>query len=131
MNKFSSGEKNVIQEQHRNCPGIFFYKSLVKLEIIGRAIPENPELIFNKLNEWLSAFLKKNESLNISIQLEYINSSSSKYLFEILKNIESERRAGKRIAVKWLFEEDDEAMKELGEHYRNTSGLPMVIEMIF
>jgi hypothetical protein len=131
MNKFSSNEKSVIQEQHRNCPGIFFYKSLNKLEIIGRAIPENPELIFNKLNDWLSGYLKKNDGLNISIQLEYINSSSSKYLFETLKSIESERRGGKKIVIKWLFEEDDEAMKELGEHYRNTSGLPMVIEMIF
>ncbi len=131
MNKFSSEGKSVIQEQDRNCPGIFFYKSLIKLEIIGRAIPENPELFFNKLNEWLSAYLKKNDGLNISIQLEYMNSSSSKYLFETLKSIETERRAGKRIDVKWLFEEDDEAMKELGEHYRHTSGLPMILEMIF
>jgi hypothetical protein len=131
MNSKSSVEKSIIQEQFRNCPGIFFYKKQNKLEIIGRAIPENPELIFNKLNDWISQYLKKNDGLNISIQLEYINSGSSKYLFETLKSIEAERRAGKKVAVKWLFEEDDEAMKELGEHYRDTSGLPMDVEIVF
>jgi len=130
MSRQSSLEKDVIQEQLRNCPGIFFYRSQNKLEVIGRAIPENPELVFNKLNDWISEYLKKNEGLNIFIQLEYINSGSSKYLFETLKSIDVERRAGKEVAVKWLFEEDDEAMRELGEHYRDTSGLPMIVEMV-
>ena len=32
--------------------------------------------------------------------------------------------------MKWLYEEDDEAMLELGEHYRDTAGIPLEIEMI-
>jgi hypothetical protein len=123
-------EKYVIQEKERNCPGIVFYQSLNKLDIIGRAIPENPELLFTRLNDWISAHLVRNEGLNISFQLEYINSGSSKYLFETLKNVAASRKKGKKIRIKWLFEEDDEAMKELGEHYRDTSGIPLEIEMI-
>jgi hypothetical protein len=123
-------EEYVIQAKQRNCPGIVFYQSMNKLEIIGRAIPENPEFLFMRLNEWISAHLDKAEGLNISFQLEYINSGSSKYLFETLKSVAAARRAGKKIRIKWLFEEDDEAMKELGENYRDTSGLPMEIEMI-
>ncbi len=123
-------EKYVIQEKQRNSPGIAFYQSMNKLEIIGRAIPENPELLFMRLNEWISAHLDKTEGLNISFQLEYINSGSSKYLFETLKSVATARRTGKKIRIKWFFEEDDEAMKELGEHYRDTSGIPIEIQMI-
>jgi hypothetical protein len=123
-------EKHVIREKQRNTPGIVFYQRLNKLEIIGRAIPENPELLFMQLNDWITSHLDKNEGLNISFQLEYINSGSSKYLFETLKSVAAARRTGKKIRIKWLFEEDDEAMKELGEHYRDTSGIPLEIEMI-
>jgi hypothetical protein len=123
-------EKYVIQEKQRNSPGIVFYQSLNKLEIIGRAIPENPDLLFMQLNNWISAHLVNNDGLNISFQLEYINSGSSKYLFETLKSVAAARRAGKKIRIKWLFEEDDEAMKDLGEHYRDTLGIPLEIEMI-
>ena len=29
------------------------------------------------------------------------------------------------LSMKWLYEEDDEAMLELGEHYRDTAGIPL------
>jgi hypothetical protein len=61
---------------------------------------------------------------------KYINSGSSKYLYEILKRLTGFRKSGKVINMKWRYEEDDEAMLELGEHYRDTAGIPLEIEMI-
>jgi hypothetical protein len=66
----------------------------------------------------------------VNIQLEYINSGSSKYLYEILKKLTAFGRSENEVKLKWLYEEDDEAMLELGEHYRDTAGIPMIIEMI-
>ncbi len=100
-------EKHVIQEELKNCPGIVYYPDTNKLELVGRSIPENPD-----------------------IQLEYINSGSSKYLYEVLKRLTGYGRSGKAVKIKWLYEEDDEAMLELGEHYRDTAGIPLEIEMI-
>jgi hypothetical protein len=34
------------------------------------------------------------------------------------------------VEIKWLYEEDDEAMLELGEHYRDSAGIPLKIEMV-
>jgi hypothetical protein len=123
-------EKFVIQEELRNCPGIVYYPDTNKLELVGRSIPENPELIFRRLEDWLTHHFEKNIGLEISIQLEYINSGSSKYLFEILKRLTGYARAGKLVKIKWLYEEDDEGMLELGEHYRDTAGIPLEINMI-
>jgi hypothetical protein len=123
-------EKLVIQEELKNCPGIVYYSDLNKLEIFGRSIPENPELIFRRLEEWITLHFESNTDLDVSIQLEYINSGSSKYLYEILKRLTGYRRAGRNVKIKWLYEEDDEAMLELGEHYRDTAGIPLMIEMI-
>jgi hypothetical protein len=123
-------EKHVIQEELKNCPGIVYYPDENKLELTGRSIPENPELIFKRLEEWITLHFEKNNALDVNIQLEYINSGSSKYLYEILKRLTGYGRSGKKVVIKWLYEEDDEAMLELGEHYRDTAGIPLVIEMI-
>jgi hypothetical protein len=123
-------EKYVIQEELKNCPGIVYYPDSNKLELVGRSIPENPELIFRRLEEWITSHFEKNKGLDVFIQLEYINSGSSKYLYEVLKRLTGYGRSGKTVKIKWLYEEDDEAMLELGEHYRDTAGIPLEIEMI-
>jgi hypothetical protein len=123
-------EKLVIQEELKNCPGIVYYPDTNQLELVGRSIPENPELIFRRLDDWITIHFEKNKDLNINVQLEYINSGSSKYLYEILKKLTGYGRSGNVVKMKWLYEEDDEAMLELGEHYRDTAGIPLEIEMI-
>jgi len=123
-------EKLVIQESLKNCPGIIYFIDNNTLEISGRSIPENPELIFRRLDEWITGHFEKNQELSVNIILEYINSGSSKYLYEILKKLTGYSHIGKKVIMKWLYEEDDEAMLELGEHYRDTAGIPLVIEMI-
>ncbi len=122
--------KVIIQEEVKNSPGIFYDTDSNKLELIGRSIPENPELIFKRLDEWITLHFEKNKGLNVNIQLEYINSGSSKYLYEILKRLTGFSRMGNNVKMKWLYEEDDEAMLELGEHYRDTAGIPLQMEMI-
>jgi hypothetical protein len=123
-------EKHVIQEELKNCPGIVYYPDKNILELVGRSIPENPELIFKRLDNWVTSHFEKNKGLDVHIKLEYINSGSSKYLYEILKRLTVYSREGKLINMKWLYEADDEAMLELGEHYRDTAGIPLEIKMI-
>lgn len=123
-------ENYIIQEELKNCPGIIYYPEEIKLDISGRSIPENPEPIFKRLDEWITTHFAKSDGLDVNIQLEYINSGSSKYLYGILKRLTGYGRAGKQVKIKWLYEEDDEAMLELGEHYRDTAGIPLEIDMV-
>jgi hypothetical protein len=123
-------EKHVIQEELKNCPGIVYYPDKNILELVGRSIPENPELIFKRLDSWITSHFEKHKGLDIIIKLEYINSGSSKYLFEILKRLKGFSKSGRLVKMKWLYEEDDEAMLELGEHFRDTAGIPLEINRI-
>jgi len=123
-------EKTVIQEAHKNIPGIFYFSETKTLEISGRSIPENPELIFKRLDEWMTSYFDKNQELSVNIILEYINSGSSKYLYEILKKLTTYSKSDKNVSMTWFYEEDDDAMLELGEHYRDTAGIPLKVEMI-
>lgn len=120
----------IIQEQTKTSPGIFFDPGTEILKIIGRSIPENPEIVFKPLKNWITGFFESNEKLNLSIVLEYINSGSSKHMIEILKLLRNYQVDGKSLNITWFYEEDDEAIMELGEHFRDTSGLPITIEML-
>ena len=123
-------ENHVIQELNKNCPGIVYNPDKKSLDITGRSIHEDPELYFLPLGEWIVSHFNVNDSLNVNIRLEYINSGSSKCLFDILKKLTGYRRAGKDVCMRWLFEEDDDAMQDLGEHYRDIAGIPLRIEMV-
>lgn len=123
-------DKFIIQEELKNCPGIVYYPETNTLELTGRSIPENPESVFRRLEEWITGHFEKNDGLVVNIKLEYINSGSSKYLYEVLKRLTGYSRNGRKVILKWKYEEDDEAMLELGEHYRDTAGIPLEIEMI-
>ena len=123
-------EKVIIQEELKNCPGIIYYPDTNTLNISGRSIPENPEMIFKRLNDWITRHFEKTKALNVELMLEYINSGSSKYLYEILRKLTSYLNSGMDVKIKWLYEEDDEGMLELGEHYRDTAGIPLNIEMM-
>jgi hypothetical protein len=120
-------EKHVIQEELKNCPGIVYYYDTNRLELTGRSIPENPELIFRRLDEWITLHFKKNNGLEVNIKLDYINSGSSKYLYEILKSLTGFKRSGKDVLINWFYEEDDDAILELGQHYRDTAGIPLEV----
>jgi hypothetical protein len=123
-------EKYVIQEELKNCPGIVYYPELNRLVLVGRSIPENPELIFTRLETWITSHFEKNKALEVNIQLEYINSGSSKYLYEILRKLTGYGLSGRLVRLRWLYEEEDEAMLELGEHYHDNAGIPLEIDMI-
>jgi hypothetical protein len=123
-------EKIVIQEPMKNIPGIVYSPDTMDLELTGRSIPENPELIFRRFEEWITLHFEKENKLRVSIFLEYINSGSSKYLYEILRKLTGYKVAGKDVQLIWKYEEDDEAMLDLGEHYRDSAGIPLEIDMV-
>jgi len=122
-------EPEIIQQKTKNTPGISYDPGVDTLTIEGRSIPENPESVYKSLRDWLVKFFSFSDNLKIKIILEYINSGSSKHLLEILKLIKEYKEGGKSVRIIWYHEEDDEAIMELGEHYRDTSGIPIEIEM--
>lgn len=123
-------EVEIIQELSKNSPGIVYNPGNLTLNIKGRSIPENPEAVYKPLRDWIERHFSLSDKLNMEINLEYINSGSSKHMLEILRLLRDYHESGKDLTIKWLYEEDDEAIMELGEHYRDTSGIPIDIEMI-
>jgi len=120
----------IIQAGSNNIPRITYDQDEDVLSITGRSIAERPDIIYTPLEEWIKAHLERFTQLRIIILLEYINSGSSKALRDVLRMISNYRAPRYRIRITWLYEEDDEAMHELGEHYRDSAGINMEVQMV-
>ena len=94
----------------------------------GRSIPENPEDFYLNVIAWLKEYyLSHDDVIEIHFKFEYVNSGSTKFLLELLRVVREFQDRGKTTLIKWYFEEEDEAIQELGEHFSESLKLPMEI----
>ncbi len=123
-------DRVIIQECVKNSPDVVFHPSEKLLDISGRSIPENPGILYSKIETWLTEYFVDNDDLNVRFRYDYINSGSSKCLFSLLRQLSSFVLEGKNVNLLWLYEEDDDTMLELGKYLIDALDLPMVIKMI-
>jgi hypothetical protein len=108
-----------------NTPKVDFLAENGDLHIEGRSIPENPNDFYKPLFQWaLEYFKEPKKTTHVIVKLEYINSGSSKSLLEFLRIIREQHLNGNECIIKWYYEEDDESVQELGEHYQYTLKIP-------
>ena len=91
------------------------------VKISGRSIPENSIEFYDPLFVWLSEFCDK---IELHINLEYYNTSSSKCLLQVFNLVEKNEGS----FCKWFYEDDDEDMLEAGEDFEDSTNIPF--EMI-
>jgi hypothetical protein len=110
--------ERIFLEPTRVTPLINFDPDEGILELKGRSSPENSIAFYQKLIDSLDAFIEsKKETLTANFAFEYFNTSSSKCLFDVFKRLAKIDEVGKKLAINWFYEEDDEDMMEAGEDY--------------
>ncbi|MDG1842425.1 MAG: DUF1987 domain-containing protein [Crocinitomicaceae bacterium] len=97
---------------------VFDLKNKV-FEISGDSRPEDTHTFYQVLIDWLSKLDSPSvqEDLKFKFAFDYLNSSSSKFIFKLiscLKNLESKDI---NFSIDWFYDEPDIDMKELGEEY--------------
>lgn len=105
----------------------------IKLErgrvfIMGRSIPENPGDFYRPVYSWVSEYSEKpTEITRIDLGFEYINTSSTKWIFNILKEFSRMQDLEENIKITWYYEQGDEDMCELGFILRSLIECPFVL----
>jgi hypothetical protein len=102
---------NITIEQTTSTPAIKFSTN-GRLLIEGRSLPENVLRFYDPLIAWCR--LLTAESVKIDINLEYMNSASSKKLLEMLRVLDANSSV-KSFMVDWHYEADDEDALESGQ----------------
>ena len=99
-------------------PKVNFDAETGVLELSGRSLPEQVLTLYQPILKWVEEYVTSpHETTVFTIDLDYINSSSSKYLLEILKRLNDFYKKGNNVLVKWYFDEYDEDAEESGQEY--------------
>lgn len=88
------------------------FRSSGQMIIKGKSLPEDPKRFYNPIFEWVEKFAADN--VQIDIKLEYVNTSSSKNILELIKIVDRNQKI-KHLNVNWFYEIDDMDMLEFGE----------------
>ncbi len=113
-----------------DTPEVRFDDTNGDFEITGRSLPEDAYTFYRPIIDNIGAFLgngKKN--LVVTIQLDYFNSSSGRYLMELLVILDDKSNSN-NVSLIWKYEEDDELMLEKGEEFKSLINIPFNIIMV-
>jgi hypothetical protein len=101
------------------------------LQFEGRSIPEDAEIFYAPVLSWLEEYYNKPAQItNLNFRLDYVNSGSSKYLLELFRIVGRNYREGHECLVTWHYEDEDEAIQDLGDHYKTTVKVPFEFKII-
>lgn len=107
----------------RNTPAVLLDPARGVFKIYGRSSPENSIQFYEPLRQALATKIEVNR-VDVRIKMEYFNTSSSKCIYDLLKEIKTLEAKGKDVIVRWYYDEDDEDMLEAGEDYSDLLDLP-------
>ena len=115
-------------EETVDSPAVIIDEEIGLVEISGNSTMENPVAFYQGLFNHLTKFIEeKDKTLDINFRLAYFNTSSSKWIFQMLKILEGAYKNGKTLNINWFCEEDDEVMLEAGEDYHSLLKMPFHI----
>ena len=98
------------------------------LEMISSSYPENSFEFFKPIYSWVDFYHSEKKSLlTLNLKLEYLNTSSSKCILDLLEIFENHYQQGSQIKVNWYYSEEDEDMLETGEEFREDFEMPFEI----
>ena len=84
------------------------------LTLNGRIITDNATLLFQPMMDWINKL--ECQKVIFNINLEYLNTSASMQLYQMLKNL-ADNCMVEELSVIWHYEEDDEDHLETGQVY--------------
>lgn len=96
-------------------PDINFDPISGEMTISGRSIPEQPRAFWSPILSWFFAYSADPASITtFTIDMEYFNNASAKQLMFLFSRINEIHESNYPISVKWLYDENDQEMKEAG-----------------
>lgn len=108
-----------------NTPKIILDPNSHELEFEGDSRPEDVQKFFQPIMNWLNdyeSYVKTVGDVNLdtNFKLEYFNSSSAKYIMDIILKLGKIAESGNvKLNINWHYDEMDEDMLDAGEEFED------------
>ncbi|HQV37390.1 MAG: DUF1987 domain-containing protein [Flavobacteriales bacterium] len=110
-------------------PEILFDRATGMLEMRGCSIHENAEGFFRPLLEMVEDYAQRPApETTVKLTMTYFNSSSSKYILDLLKVLDEVHITGAgKVAMEWHYDQGDLDMEEAGGDYKALLEMPVTL----
>jgi hypothetical protein len=116
-------------DRTEDTPEVIFDGETGDMFMAGISFPENVERFYTPIMMWLDEYSQLPKDVtNVMLKFEYFNTSSSKKIYDILAILESIKKSGKTVEIKWLYLEDDDDIRSAGIRYSNMVEIPFEFE---
>lgn len=108
-------------------PEVRFIPAEGLLELSGCSIHENADRFFRPLLERIEAYANHPARVTlVRLMLTYFNSSSAKYVLDLLKVLDEAHASGaSKVTLEWCYDEGDLDMLEAGQDYKGLLDMPV------
>jgi len=113
-------------------PEVNFDHKALTFEMAGYSRPENVRDFYMPILSWLEQFVAEiittkpsiSKPVAFNFRMIYFNSSSAKFLFDMITHINAIHKNNVPVMINWYFDEDDEELKEAGEELSEMADFP-------
>jgi hypothetical protein len=118
-------------EKSNLTPKVILNKESRIFKIEGRSLPEDVLDFYGPILDWFKEYINNpNPVTELSIKMEYFNTTSSKAIYEIFKMLKKLYENGYDTSVIWYYLKEDEGLLETGKDFQNLVGVPFVYKII-
>lgn len=110
-----------------STPQITFAPATNRLLLRGESYPENSFSFYAPLFAWLKEHLATGLPLTLDIDIDYMNSSSTKCMLDLLDLLEEEFGKGGKVAIVWRYDRENPRSLDLAEEFREEVSLPFAV----
>ena len=113
------------KESTKETPIVSLNSEKGVLLIDGNCESETPDEFFTEITDWINNYSKKpQETTILTINLGGINISSSKYLLNIIYQLEALHKENFKVRIRWVFKNGEDGNYELGKDYDEMVSFP-------
>jgi hypothetical protein len=105
-------------------PTIHIDSNKGRIEISGRSNLPNSVEFYSELLEKITNCANEVSFTTINVQLTYLNTGSSKWIYHIFRKLESMNKSKGEMQINWYYDEDDETILEAGEDFQALLSIP-------
>lgn len=119
--------ESLVLSATEKTPAVLFAPVEGLFELTGCSIHENADRFFRPLIDIAERYARQpGEHTTVRLALSYFNSSSAKYVLDLLKIMDDLHAARPgSVKLEWLYEVDDLDMEEAGQDYRALLAMPV------
>jgi hypothetical protein len=115
-----------IKEPSKRTPHVVLEPG--RMVMMGRSIPDNPGDFYRPIHSWVLEYIKNySDKTRIEMGFEYINTSSTKWIFVLLKELASIKELQRIVSITWYYEQGDDDMLDLGYILRSLIDCPFTL----